>query len=1597
MSVVAPTPRPPERFGRWRLERCLGEGGFGSAWLARDFAGQLGVVKLLHEPPGDEIRALAKIHHPAVVPALGAGTEPSPYLVMGYAPGRPLGDGMEGLSAEAATRALAVLADALAACHDAGVHHGDIKPDNVLYDPDSERLTIIDFGLAGGQGGTPRYASPERPGAGATAAADVYAIGLIGWELFTGQLPWADDAPFTDRSNPDVPRLPEGRAPEWLADLLVEVLQPDPGRRPSATGIVDACEARGVELPRRTPDDVARRARTLWVDRPGVTQALDGWLDRGGALSVVGPRGSGRSHVLARAANELQARGTTFVTIYASDEPWGSIEAALADPSLPGDPVDLPHAADPITRAEAAAEALLDRVAPGTPDATSLVLLVDDGESLDDGTRRTLAALGQSGAAILSATDEADGPSVVLQPFDRASIASLLTSLLGSVGDTLIDATAMAAQGLPRDAVAFIVAGVEAGALVWSRRSWVVDAERLDAHAETWVPDALPSVAGLSAAARTLGAVVALAQPIDRVDALAVSGADDAALAALHEAGLVRGSAQLQCSGAPATAALAAEDPQPLARALVHRWMQRTPVPLARLGPILAGAGDVDAIDAYGADCISALAVRDVEHASKVASDLWAVRPSGPLAVARTQVLQQAGRIEDAREAGIAHLGDRTPGPDDVPILIALANVEGVADDLPSRLRWIEAAVAATGEQGLSTELRLARAQASLAADDRPRAEDDCLALCAAPPVEGEVASWLHAKRLLSQLRATEQGAAAGLAVLDEIPEDLGKGTRERARIEGDRGRLLWHTGRPRDAAAAMEQAATYRRALPLVDRARLENNAGLGWYSVGDIVKAVACWERALLAFERIGAPRDAVASRVNLCQGYRELGRWARAETIGKAAVTWTSANNAEELLAMALGNLGDVALWQRKLSEAEAHYAEAQVVAERLQTPGADPSSEIVELARRRAEIAALRGDADLATRVAEALGLSEAAGAVDERARCLVLQGLELARRGQRDEAEAAIGEALSALREMGAAGELAIARLWAGEAWLALNLPEQAAEEAGSVIRYAEEFVRPPLQAWAEEIRQRAQPDRTVTNVERLTQVAVRVTMQASLAAIFDDLAQAAVDLVGVDRALVVLLTEGSDLEVVARAGQGLSSPPSMSIVQRVLHGGREIVAGDLEERGDLRENASVVAMNLRAAMCMPLAIEGEILGALYLDSRGYPGGNLHEAASLARGLAAHASVALRNAQLAAEIEQRAIDAEGAHRFADALLRAVPTPVVVATEDGVTVDANDAAVALFGGNSLDDLPPRFADCLDRLEGGLAEEYQLRVPSQRRVVPVRVNRAHVETPDGRRRIVFALADLTPRIAAEAQQIRAIAAAREASAAKDRFLASMSHELRTPLNAIIGYTELVLEDVDDDVTIGDLNHILSAGQHLLGLIDDVLDISRIEAGRLKLSVQDRPLSEVFAEVVTLTRPAVLDGGARFDVELPEELGHASTDHRRVRQVCTNLLMNAIHHSQGNTVGLFVEAGLDAITVEVRDDGIGIPAERLEMLFTPFVRLASHAGGAGLGLAIARRLAEQLGGDLTVDSTLGEGSTFRFRFRRCLPDEPLPVPPVQ
>ena len=224
--------------------------------------------------------------------------------------------------------------------------------------------------------------------------------------------------------------------------------------------------------------------------------------------------------------------------------------------------------------------------------------------------------------------------------------------------------------------------------------------------------------------------------------------------------------------------------------------------------------------------------------------------------------------------------------------------------------------------------------------------------------------------------------------------------------------------------------------------------------------------------------------------------------------------------------------------------------------------------------------------------------------------------------------------------------------------------------------------------------------------------------------------------------------------------------------------------------------------------------------------------------------------------------------------------------------------------------------------------------------------------------------------------------------ANEAKSQFLANMSHELRTPLNAIIGYSELMLEDIDDAEAhlSTDLFRIRSSGKHLLALINDILDLAKIESGRLRLECEWFDVSALVNEIAGYVIPIVDARQNMLVLDLDQEIGEIHGDPMRVRQVLLNLLSNATKFTEDGTVTMRARrvtiGGVDMVRFSISDTGIGISEEQLARLFRPFVQADASTsrrfGGTGLGLALSARFVELMEGSLEVESVPGEGSVF-------------------
>jgi signal transduction histidine kinase len=223
--------------------------------------------------------------------------------------------------------------------------------------------------------------------------------------------------------------------------------------------------------------------------------------------------------------------------------------------------------------------------------------------------------------------------------------------------------------------------------------------------------------------------------------------------------------------------------------------------------------------------------------------------------------------------------------------------------------------------------------------------------------------------------------------------------------------------------------------------------------------------------------------------------------------------------------------------------------------------------------------------------------------------------------------------------------------------------------------------------------------------------------------------------------------------------------------------------------------------------------------------------------------------------------------------------------------------------------------------------------------------------------------------------------------ASRHKSQFLANMSHELRTPMNAVLGYTDLILDNIFGDVPEAireTLERVKSNGQHLLGLINDVLDLSRIEAGQLTLSLSDYSMGEVVQSVASAVESLAAGKKLALKAIVPVDLPPGRGDERRLTQVLLNLAGNAIKFTDTGEVSIEARVAEGAFLVAVSDTGPGISEADQARIFEEFQQVDSSStrkkGGSGLGLAISKRIVELHGGRLWVESKLGEGSTFSF-----------------
>jgi PAS domain S-box-containing protein len=364
----------------------------------------------------------------------------------------------------------------------------------------------------------------------------------------------------------------------------------------------------------------------------------------------------------------------------------------------------------------------------------------------------------------------------------------------------------------------------------------------------------------------------------------------------------------------------------------------------------------------------------------------------------------------------------------------------------------------------------------------------------------------------------------------------------------------------------------------------------------------------------------------------------------------------------------------------------------------------------------------------------------------------------------------------------------------------------------------------------------------------------------------------------------------------------------------------------------------------------------------------------------------------------------------------AIIEAIFDGVVSIDQQGQILEFNPAAERMFGYQRTEVSKLRITDLIAReslrekpshnvtyylargrgsLFGRPIEAVAIRADGSNFPIEWAISRIGSTEPP---RFVLIIRDVTRRKLAESQLLQAKEAAEAASRAKSSFLANMSHELRTPLSAVIGYTEMLREEAEDRGYVDmlpDLGKIQTAGNQLLSTISDILDLSKIEAGKMELHLETFDLSLLIQELVTTSRPLAEKNGSILSVDCHDHIGTMYADRTKVQQILLNLLDNAAKFTHQGSITLTVtrepagpkdQAGSVAfVSFRVADTGIGMTQAQLDQLFQPFVQgdneISREYGGTGLGLTICQRFCQLMGGGIHVESAVDEGSVFTVR----------------
>ncbi|MBB4635312.1 ATP-binding protein [Longimicrobium terrae] len=459
-----------------------------------------------------------------------------------------------------------------------------------------------------------------------------------------------------------------------------------------------------------------------------------------------------------------------------------------------------------------------------------------------------------------------------------------------------------------------------------------------------------------------------------------------------------------------------------------------------------------------------------------------------------------------------------------------------------------------------------------------------------------------------------------------------------------------------------------------------------------------------------------------------------------------------------------------------------------------------------------------------------------------------------------------------------------------------------------------------------------------------------------------------------------------------------SAPAALSLrgmCLRAAESASPLIAPDAAADPTLDGMAEVLAAGIRACAAVPLLADGEPLGALAVGLPG-PGAWAPDAVDAVHDLAGVAA-----AELAARRARACHDT--AHASSTGLFRALVEQSLAAIyviQDGVYRYVNPHVYQMLGfppgwfdtpRSALDiiheDDRPMVQENLRRRVDGEVPSMQYRVRGRRydgSTVFLEVHGSRAEI-DGRPAVIGIAIDVTRREMAEREREHALLA-------RDRFYAMISHELRTPVSAVMLYNDLLSSGVYDPLSDEQRDAVersQKSARHLLDLINDLLDLAKLDAGKLETRLADLDVAQEVEGVVAGLAPLAAEHGCPVSVQVDDPPLRATGDPRRVQQILLNLLSNAVKFGHGHPIEVNCRREGGGVVVQVADHGPGIGPDDLERIFDDFVQVGEPGVGTGLGLPIARRLAELQGGSLTVSSREGEGSTFRLIL-------PIAVPPV-